>query len=311
MSNRFSLYLKLLHDIYGKKVVEKLTHIILNGGNKLYLKDFTSNLTELLFYKRSTDEGCSFCKMKNLFKEITLKNKTIYNHRIMEFPSWHPNFPLGFENESHAKKIMLIGEDPGPRIRSDLHTAYEFGMLNINPNGTYDCINFKKLLLATSVKHYISDFKTQLSASKRVRLWHYLCKLFNNKLENIIRHIYITDACKCNDNQNEVVWNECSSKYLQQEINLINPQLIIFQGNTAYDKFQEFAGNDLKEEKLPERYKFTTNFPRFGTYKNKIIFIKIFHTANTAVNFWNQFLEGYIELFKQKIIPTINLQIFY
>ncbi|GAG79962.1 unnamed protein product, partial [marine sediment metagenome] len=101
-----------------------------------------------------------------------------------------------------------------------------------------------------------NDGKLKLKDNK---LWLYLNYLFLNKLGQLKPKIYITDLCKCNDDikkinekgkkkpdKNKILWKKCLTECLNEEIRLINPSLIIFQGWNSYIYVRDY----LIEKKL-------------------------------------------------------------
>jgi len=96
------------------------------------------------------------------------------------------------------------------------------------------------------------------------KLWKYLNLLFLNKLSVIKPKVYITDLCKCNDEtKDKEMWTRCLSICLIKEIELINPNLIIFQGWNSY----KYLMNYLYDEGLRGKLDFSKNLyddPYYG-----------------------------------------------
>ncbi len=261
MKSRCEKFYKLLTKMFGENYVNFMVRPVWDKDSLKFV-DHSENI-EAFIKKNRFENGnkpCDFCEPT--FKEKPSGNITIYNNRIIEFPSWSPKSPLNFQGTEPAKKLLLIGIDPGPNIRMDIHTAYELGIFNINEKGGYELEKYKKIIQNIEDDKIRSELNFQLNRTKQTRFWKYLMSLFSNDSDYVLNNIYITDACKCLDKDNEEVFEDCCNIYLYQEIRLINPQLIIIQGNRTYDKLAEIY--EIKDEKVPHEHFISDNFPKHG-----------------------------------------------
>ncbi len=288
--NRLEKYCALLEHIYGKSIVELFT---VNNKNdlKLIMKNEYDNQIAKKDYQRKENEGCDAC-------ESVFRNKD-FSKRILEFPGWIGG--LNFTGTTPAKEIVIIGEAP-TTLKDQINIAFGLGLYPIERDGK---------LNTDQVKEIYSKEQTQLKIIldqhvKKNRLWEYLNLLFLKKLDVIKPKIYITDLCKCNDdivkdgnlNKNQSMWTKCLSECLIEEIKLINPSLIIFQGWSSYlnvmDYLEEQGLIKSKREILentecyypkpgePDYYKKSYYNPKFGKFPlngKNVYFFRIYHQA--------------------------------
>jgi len=266
MNERLCDYVNMLYSIYGKKVVDSLTEL---NDTAIKLKE-TRRIEEFIDkYERKKGEGCQNCI--ECFEAE-------FSRRKMDFPSWLNSLDFG---EESAKKIMIIGEDVSPKVPKDINITYGLGRYEIRPNG-------------------------KVGEEPGNRLWVYLEKLSNGKLSLITENVYMTDICKCNANKKRCIWNKCSSKFLLEEIKLINPRLVVFQGNTSYKYTKSVLNSRMKEEDISSYFECNT-FPKSGKIsllKDEAHFLKIYHTSIANQKNWNKDLQGYQEL-TRKLLQTI------
>lgn len=295
---RLDDFCSLLEDIYGKSIVKSFT--TRNGNNDtLTMNDFANNQKVKKEYHRNEGEGCSICKDKFRNKDVK------FFKRNLEFPGWIGPLNFNFDKTTPAKNIMIIGEAPTTLKEQidQINIAFGLGMYPINSNGELDFDQLRMTYLGE-----VSRFeKIRSNQEQRNGMWKYLNRLFSRKLDNIKDQIYITDLCKCNDDikskikkdrKNEEIWKECRDNYLIEEIRLINPKLIIFQGGDSYTYVMRY----LKSHKLiktmsgivektdcyypksgelnfyKERYS-KPCFGRFSLNGKEICFFKIYHQA--------------------------------
>jgi uracil-DNA glycosylase len=134
--------------------------------------------------------------------------------------------------------------------------------------------------------------------------------LFDGKLELVKNNTYVTDISKCHAYKQKEIWTRCSKEFFDKEIKLINPSLIIFQGNSSYDCAKAVFDSNIKEEDLPPQFK-NKNFPKIGkiflSERKAISFLKIYHTSNANQAFRHTFeSEDYKKLVKDRILPLIE-----
>lgn len=288
-------YLNLLYSIYEKRIVDKLTERVSN--TKIRLKEDKDKLNDIIKNYKRGNELCDDC--------IELY-KNFFDRRI-DFPSWKEFLDFNLE---HIKDIMIIGQDPSPKIQTKINIAYELGRFPIKPNGEVDT----NLEVDKNIKEQI----------KKNKLWVYLNQLFCNQqfnLEKFLKRVYITDISKCNaerekKNKNyRKIWNRCSSNYLLKEIKYINPKVLLFQGNIAFLKTMAL----LKREKwlvTPiniKHYFSQAKIPKFGIISfnsHKIFYLKIYHSAYffrwMSEEKREIYLKEYSSLIKEKIYPLIQ-----
>lgn len=212
----------------------------------------------------------------------------------MEFPCWHTNYPLDFTKDT-VKKYMIIGIDPGPKIRSDVHSAYELNMFELDKGQKNIMAEFEKIIKNSNYKMYNEHY----NSSKGANLFPYLKNLFLDEYNQLLKELYITDVCKClynyegeNKRKQSDVWNYCFQKCGIKEIEIINPDVIIFQGS-AFESFAKIIKNSKKVKIFPKdgiinKY-FDRNLVDLGIKNRKfgyisindhpIKFIKIYHSS--------------------------------
>jgi uracil-DNA glycosylase family 4 len=204
-------------------------------------------------YKRKPEEGCQICRSK-------ISN---FVKRKMDFPSWSNELNCNLKNR---KLIMLIGEDVSPKIPRVINIAYDLSRRDIDENGNVE-------------------------NSARNPLWKYLKELFGNSFEDLKNNIYITDICKCNANKKKDIWEQCSRHYLMNEIEIINPSLIIFQGASAFKYVQKMSKFN-ENYSIMKNYFSKTSFYRHGTLtfnSKKFNYFRIYHSSN--MNNKNKYIE--------------------
>jgi len=312
-STRLDNYYSLLQSIYGKKDVDFL---VSKSKKKhcLFLNDYSENIDELIRYHRTLSEVCSECN--DYFKNG--EQKTIYGKRIIEFPSWAPGSPLCFEGDSPVKKLMVIGIDPGPKIRTDLHTSYELGMHKINPDGSYN-VDLIRLIIKKLKGEIpgIERLNEQVNNTARTPYLKYLMMLFNNDLNFILVNIYNTDTCKCLDKKDNLkVMFHCYSTYLFNEIKFIKPKVIIVQGDDSYEALKclakKFENLVLEKDEVDKKYYINDKFPKYGKLRldnrDCIRYVKIYHTAIGNPRPWHDIerINKYKALFKNVIWPELD-----
>jgi len=263
--NRLEKYILLLENIFGKKAIESFT---LNDRHtlKLAMRDELNNQRAKKTYQRK-NEGCDFCQ--SIYRNPNFPN------RILEFPGWIGD--LTFSGTAPAKEIMIIGEAP-TTLEDQINIAFGLGLYPIGRDGK---------LNADQVRKLYSGEKSRLKGImrnqvKRNRLWEYINQLFCGKLSAIKPKIYITDLCKCNDDvvvnkktkKNQQMWRNCLSKYLIEEIILINPSLIIFQGGSSSKYVTKFL-----EKQGSIKFVIPKIFGEFTLNGEQIYFFKIHHQA--------------------------------
>jgi len=281
-------YKNLLNSIYGERVIEFLTETL--NGKELKLKCFKNNIKDFLDFKRDTSEDCNECIKENLFKSQKQKNSTIFDNKIMEFPCWLPEYPLDF-TKTTVKKYMIIGTDPGTKIRSDVHSAYELNFFELDKEQKNIMAEFEKVIKNPDYRGY----KDHFNSSKGANLFPYLKALLLEEYDKLLKELYITDVCKCfydyegeNKGRQSDVWNYCFQKCGIKEIEIINPELIIFQGG-AFESFKRITKKSKKIKIIPkdeiiDKY-FDKNLiknRKFGYISingHQIKFLKIYHSS--------------------------------
>ena len=311
--NRLEKYCGLLEHIYGKSIVDAFTVKNKNDSN-LTMNSESDNLKAKKHYQRKENEGCVTCSK--------IYRNPNFSKRILEFPGWIGN--LNFTGAAPAKEIMIIGEAP-TTLKDQINISFGLGLYSIKDDGK---LNFDKL------KKIYSEEETQLNAILKIlkgnRLWEYINLLFLNKLNVIKPKIYITDLCKCNDDiktnnkkdeKNKNMWAKCLTKCLIEEINLVNPSLIIFQGWSSYIYVRDYLIEQglIKSEQAiledtknyypqpgdPDFYKQRFYNPSYGKFPfngKNIYFFRIYHQSfmysnlsdfdrNKYINQNHQFIE--------------------
>jgi len=278
-------YRNLLAKIFGETVVDSLVDFSRNGVS-IKLKE-PEKLNQFIknYEKRSKNEGCKTCKNVFLTHEKAAKLKD-FSKRKMDFPSWLDS--IDFRNQ-HRKQIMLIGEDVSPDIKRYIGIAYALGRYPIKSNG-----------------------EVKSRTEKKNKLWFRLHDIFGN-LEPIKKNLYITDTSKCHAYKISQIWKNCSESYLHEEIELINPEIIIFQGRTAFDKTSSILKKmsaKVLEDPSTSSYFTGTNFPKFGKicFPNgkEITYLKIYHSSTQNAGKHCAHKDGYKKLIEDKIQPLID-----
>lgn len=320
--NRLEDFCKLLDNIYGKEVVSLFT--TQNDSNDtLSMNKEAHNQKSIKDYKRKDGEGCEICYMD-------FRNKETFFKRNLEFPGWVEK--LNFSKTNPAKRIMIIGEAPPPLVEQ-INIAFGLGYLPIERDGNLNFVQLRKTYKGEEkrVNKIISN------QTKKNKLWVYLNLLFSDKLNKIKPMIYLTDLCKCNDDnssgKNEKIWKKCRDNYLIKEIALINPSLIIFQGWSSYvylrdylkcEKIIKSEGEILQNVELINKryYREEVGYSKKSLYYNPfygklpfngkhIPFFIIFHQSN----FTNQkkkkkynrtdYINRHSEFVKEKILSEV------
>ncbi|HEA70461.1 MAG TPA: hypothetical protein ENH98_00895 [archaeon] len=319
MNKRLDDYKNLLNSIYGEEVTDFLTKI--SNGKELQLISFKDNLKEFLDFKRDTSTDCNECIKKKKYIPQELKKTTFFKNKIMEFPCWHTDHPLDFSKDS-VKKYMIIGKDPGPDIRSDIHSAYELNLFDLDKEQNNIMDEFKEIVKNPS---YI-DYTIHSNSSKGAKLFPYLKNLFLDKYDNLLKSLYITDVCKClfgyegeNKGRDVAVRNFCFQECGIKEIEIIKPKLIIFQGDDGCESFSKFAKKreeikiDNKKE-IVNKY-FDQNIQDMGI-KNRMFghisingqqikFIKIYHSSK--LNYPTEKRKISLKAYQKLIQNEINI----
>lgn len=124
--------------------------------------------------------------------------------KVMDFPGWLGKINL---KEKHRKEIMVIGFSPSNAVSIPVHIAFGLG---------YDYRSTEDLDAL--------DYNAQ-------RFWKAMDFLFNNGLDYFNNNAYVTDLAYCNCPSGDTdTLDFCSKKHLLNEINFINPKLIILNG---------------------------------------------------------------------------------
>lgn len=208
--------------------------------------------------------------------------KELFFERKMDFPSWLDL--LDFEIK-HAKQMMMIGEDVSPKVPKSINITYGLGRYRIMSNG-------------------------RVKEEPTNDLWSCMKKLFGDKLDLVTENIYMTDICKCNARKNKKIWEKCSRKFLLKEVALVNPKIILFQGNTAYEHTKHMLKNRMEEENISS-YFADNAFPKFGKISlpnnEEINFLKIYHSSRANRRYRGRNRIEYKNLIKDKIMPLISV----
>ena len=301
--DRLKEYYSLLVNIYGDRIVKKFTT---KNKKSLTMNSVAINQEAKKNYERNDGEGCEICKDK--FRN---ERKINFFKRNLEFPGWIGD--LNFSEDAPAKEIMIIGEAPPP-LKKQINIAFGLGLYPIKSNGVLD---FKQLR-----KTYSEDEphfeKIRSDQNQGNGMWKYINLLFLEKLDGVKPNIYITDMCKCNDDikskkerKNEEIWKICRNKYLLEEIRLINPSLIIFQGWSPYKKIKEHFEEKYSREGItsnPHYGKFTFNgkqIPHFVIVHQS----KVFGKNKLKIDIINKYINMISQFVKTKIlkeVPEIN-----
>ena len=174
---------------------------------------------------------------------------------------------------------------------------------------------FEKMIKDPDYRGYRDHFKSSKGAS----LFPYLKDLLMKEYDKLLKELYIIDVCKClydyegeNKGRQSEVWNYCFKKCGIKEIEIINPELIIFQG----DAFESFERITKKSKKIKITHKddiitkyFDTNLiknRKFGYISingHQIKFIKIYHSSKHNIPTLKRktSLKAYQELIKNEI----------
>lgn len=249
--SRLEEYCALLGNIYGERIVKLFTSKNENAFT-LTMNNEENNQKAKKDYDREKGEGCKTCKDK--FRNENNKN---FFKRNLEFPGWIEY--LNFSGTIPAKEIMIIGVEPPP-LKDQINISFGLGLYPIQNDG-----------------------KLNIQGLGKNELWEYINQLFLGKLDVIKQKIYITDLCKCNDHtEKKEMWSKCLTKCLIEEIKLINPKLIIFQGWDSYKYLMNFLFHKgLREE--PDFSKNLSDDPHYDMLcfnQKEIHFFTIIHQAS-------------------------------
>jgi len=333
MIDGLSIFYKTLCNIYGEYIVGKIT--TKSSENLDLLKDKEKINRILKGYNRVDDTSkiCDECSDEGIIRDWinrrNLKKNTSISvdkiKKIMDLPSWKPGYPLEFKENVPSKDIMLIGMDPGPVVATDINLSYELGRFEITNKGVVN--------VPTKESPKIHE------QAANNQLWRILYELFNQEnFEFVKQNIFIVDVCRCifmfkedgkkiKVDTNRII-SKCAKKYLLQQIELINPKVIIIQGGEPCNQIKTILGNMVKEEKdfmikykdELEQFGKNKNFPKIGWIyfdgSEPIRFIKIFHSSIRhqrmgLYNFNKKPLDPrflfYKKLFKKYIFPYLGM----
>ncbi len=300
MSSNFKLFKELLKRIYGPKIFNGLTNSPNNNQLKLKtIREINDFILGFAGYDNITLK-CDDCRNK-----MTLPRK-------MDFPSWKGILDF---NKHSVRKIMLIGEDVSRDIKI-------FGQ-NININITYGLGWHKIIFEEDRVKYYEIKYQNGNEIRKERRdiyLWGYLFDLFKTiPLETILKNIYITDICKCNSEGNNDIKDQCifENKYIMKEIQLIKPNLILFQGDKALNYIKELVENedtitlnfDNRINDYFNNYEYPS-YPKFGTIfilDRNVEGLKIYHSTplGNVLKYRRDSLEYYRNFIRIEIMRNL------
>lgn len=303
--NRIDKYYNLLEDIYGARIVKAFTTKNENN-HTLTMNNVATNQEEKKNYDRKVEEGCKICEAD--FKKIKEKKFNFFK-RNLEFPGWIRN--LDFSGTTPAKEIMIIGEAP-TTLKSQvdqINIAFGLGLYPIDSKGKLSFDQLKKTYLGeeTRLNRIINN------QSDKNQLWEYLNGLFSEKLDVLKPKIYITDLCKCDAEKNERIWEACRDKYLIKEIELINPNLIIFQGGDSYTSVKKYLKSNLIKYTFIKKYRIIYPILGFGKFPfngKDIYFFKINHQAYwlgqyASISDRTDYINQYKKFIKEKILVEV------
>lgn len=302
---RLETYCTLLEDIYGKRIVEAFTTKNENSLT-LTMNNEANNQKAKKEYDRKDGEGCKICQTD--FEKIK-ENKFNFFKRNLEFPGWIGD--LDFSGTTPAKEIMIIGEAPTTlKAQVDqINIVFGLGLYPIESNGKLNFDQLKKTYFGeeTRLKKIINN------QNDKNQLWEYLNRLFSEKLDVLKPKIYITDLCKCDAEKNECIWEACRDKYLIKEIELINPNLIIFQGGDSYASVKRYLKSKLIKYTFIKKYR--KIYPKLGFGKfpfngKDIYFFKINHQAYwlgryASISDRTDYINQYKKFIKEKILVEV------
>ncbi|MBI5452909.1 hypothetical protein HY945_05610 [Candidatus Gottesmanbacteria bacterium] len=259
-----------LYEKYGKVITKEL----LSEENRIMADKLK---------KGGEGQSATNAQMEKFVEEGLLREDDYkkINRWSFDFPAWIGEF--------EPKEVMIVGLEPHIQ-ENDYQTVYEFG--------------------ETSNKSIQADHF----------LWKRLCFLFSEEKEfseekkldtKILQKFYITDLChfapKGNANKIKVLKNwknirkNVADKFLIQEIELVQPKIILAQGGDAF-KFlkKELELIDRKVECIETDYK---NPKEYGIYFATYNDIKVFGVPHigTEFNLLYNFWERKISVVREKI----------
>ncbi len=156
---------------------------------------FKSKVREILDDLKNPIEICPECPYKSHDSKSKIKK--------MDFPSWIGS--LKSDSNRSIREIMIIGKSVSDVVKTYVHTAF---------NLQYDFNSIDKI-------------ETLNHNSKR--FWKIIQFLIGERYHNFIEHVYVTDLAYCNTKKPDVI-HFCINQHLYQEIEYINPKLILING---------------------------------------------------------------------------------
>ena len=111
---------------------------------------------------------------------------------------------------------------------------------------------------------------------------------------------------RSNNPSHDKIWEKCIFSFLMDEINLLNPKVLVFQGNDPYDTVIEKFKN-IEPINIEEYFR-NTDFPKFGKIKinsRDMYYLKIYHTGRQTRGSRKKTISTYNNLIKNEILPIL------
>lgn len=233
----------ILNNSKGCEISLKIPEELINAIDNEKVPSKSSPVTKELL----SDKVCSKCE-----HIYSIQQQKPFLERNMMFPGW-----LGKINplEQHKKDIMILGES----VTSSLPNIGQIGPKDENGN-PIGLSNNRHLSIGWDLGLMILEETDILETKDKShnkgyhysKFWHTMKILFSEK-NNWLKDLYISDLGFCNCNNKLSRYLLCSSLFLRNHIELINPKLIITLGNVVNNfilGFLQGNGYNFKNIKL-------------------------------------------------------------
>ncbi|PSR11777.1 MAG: hypothetical protein C7N36_14790 [Bacteroidetes bacterium] len=259
---------QLLENKYGKEIVTELMTIE-NRVNLENEKGYGEGQIPV------NDHMVKLSKQDLIDFNVFSSNK----EWAFDFPGWIGEF------NSTGRKVMIIGLEPHIQ-NNDFQITYSFG------GDKGDVFNSN---------HFI---------------WNRLHSLLFSELtfQEAVKKIYITDLCHFTPKGDakrikkiptwSKIRNKIADKYLKEEINIVNPEIIIAQGGDVFRFLKSRLKIKNKTHWIPTGYKKPAKYGIYtGTYDGRTVFgiPHIGSEHNLTYNFWERKIESVKKIIKSEL----------
>jgi hypothetical protein len=278
-------FIHFLYKKYGKNITDKLTQ-----ENRLY--------AENIRVKNSSDQKLVVEHLKELVLTLGIDLEIEESSRFwaFDFPGWIGE--LDFQRE-HVRKYMVIGLEPHIE-RFDFQITYGLSERTPLNNAERFKIRENNLICCEDDSDIIWTNLFNLFANDKVRKSVYEQKDIISLME-FLNQFYITDLChfapqgKAKAIQSINKWSsirfDVAHHFIQDEIALINPEIVVTQGIEVFKSIKEILNINTSENyRIPVgKQTWNINVAR----KNKMKIICLPHIGSQMIHrtFWMRYLN--------------------